>query len=216
MSCHLYFLGFSGGSVVKNLPANAGDVGSIPGLGKSPGVGNGNLPSFLAWEIPWTEAPGRLQSMGSQRGRHDLAFGEDLYFLVFYIKLSFSNFLLHRNLGIPGGKSINTKTCAFVSEVIKINHRSFLFSTKFQEEKHLENIDCYWRSLLSIHDKKNQIILGQEYVVLRSLLGNNLSVISGWKRWVAMVSYSAQIEFHLATLIFVVIFPLFMKYHKQQ
>ena len=35
-------LGFPGGSVVKNLPANAGDVGSIPGLGRSPGEGNGN------------------------------------------------------------------------------------------------------------------------------------------------------------------------------
>ena len=32
----------SGGSVVKNLPANAGDTGSIPGLGSSPGEGNGN------------------------------------------------------------------------------------------------------------------------------------------------------------------------------
>ena len=36
-------LGFSGGVVVKNLPANAGDAGSIPGLGRSPGGGNGNL-----------------------------------------------------------------------------------------------------------------------------------------------------------------------------
>ena len=35
-------LGFPGCSVVKNLPANAQDVGSIPGLGRSPGVGNGN------------------------------------------------------------------------------------------------------------------------------------------------------------------------------
>ena len=34
--------GFSGGTVVKNLPANAGDTGSIPGLGRSPGVGDGN------------------------------------------------------------------------------------------------------------------------------------------------------------------------------
>ena len=41
-----YVNGFPGGSVVKNLPANAGDtgdVGSIPGSGRSPGVGNGNL-----------------------------------------------------------------------------------------------------------------------------------------------------------------------------
>ena len=34
-------MGFTGGSVVKNLPANAGDMGSIPGLGRSPGEGNG-------------------------------------------------------------------------------------------------------------------------------------------------------------------------------
>ena len=34
--------GFPGGSVVKNLPANAGDMGSIPGLGRSPGERNGN------------------------------------------------------------------------------------------------------------------------------------------------------------------------------
>ena len=33
---------FPGGSVVKNSPANAGDSGSIPGLGRSPGEGNGN------------------------------------------------------------------------------------------------------------------------------------------------------------------------------
>ena len=36
------YLGFPGGSVVKNPPANAGDTGSIPGLGRSPGEGNGN------------------------------------------------------------------------------------------------------------------------------------------------------------------------------
>ena len=34
--------GFPGGSVVKNLPANARDTGLIPGLGRSPGEGNGN------------------------------------------------------------------------------------------------------------------------------------------------------------------------------
>ena len=49
--CNSFFLslliivieaGFPGGSVVKNPPANAGDVGLIPGLGRSPGKGNGN------------------------------------------------------------------------------------------------------------------------------------------------------------------------------
>ena len=43
-------LGFPGGSVVKNLPANAGDVGSIPGLGRSPGVGNGDQLQYSCLE----------------------------------------------------------------------------------------------------------------------------------------------------------------------
>jgi len=39
-------------------------MGLILGLGRFPGEGNGYLSSILAWEIPWTEEPGRLQSMG--------------------------------------------------------------------------------------------------------------------------------------------------------
>ena len=43
---HTYW-GFPGSSVVKNPPANAGDVGSIPELGRSPEEGNGNTPGLL-------------------------------------------------------------------------------------------------------------------------------------------------------------------------
>ena len=60
--------------VVKNLPVNAGDirgVGSIPGSGGSPGGGHATHSSILAWRTPWTEEPGRLQSIGSHRVRHD-------------------------------------------------------------------------------------------------------------------------------------------------
>ena len=58
--------------MVKNLPANAGDMGLTPrSLGRSPGEGNGNLSSFLAWENPWPEEPSGLQSMGAQRVGHD-------------------------------------------------------------------------------------------------------------------------------------------------
>ena len=59
--------GFPGGSVVKDLPASAGNTGLIPVLGRSPGKRNGNPLSILAWKIPWTEKPDSLQSMGSQR-----------------------------------------------------------------------------------------------------------------------------------------------------
>ena len=51
-SPHPKMWGFPGGSAVKNPPANAGDVGLIPGLRRSPGEGNGSPLNILAWEIP--------------------------------------------------------------------------------------------------------------------------------------------------------------------
>ena len=54
---------FPGGSDGKASACNVGDPGSILSLGRSPREGNGN-PFQLAWKIPWTEEPGRLQSMG--------------------------------------------------------------------------------------------------------------------------------------------------------
>ena len=58
--------GFPGDAVIKNPPAHAGDMGSIPGPGRSPGVGNATHSSILAWKLSWTEEPGGLQSMGLQ------------------------------------------------------------------------------------------------------------------------------------------------------
>ena len=55
--------------MVKSSPVSAGDsggMGLIPGLGRSPGKGMATHSSVLAWEIPWTEEPGGLQSVGSQ------------------------------------------------------------------------------------------------------------------------------------------------------
>ena len=63
--------GFPGGSNGKEPACNAEDLGLIPELGRSPGKGNGNPLSILAWKIPWTEEPGGLPSMGSQTVRHD-------------------------------------------------------------------------------------------------------------------------------------------------
>ena len=57
--------GFPSRWVVKNPPANAGDAGSIPGSGKSPGVGNGNpLQEYSCLEYSMEEKPGGLQLMG--------------------------------------------------------------------------------------------------------------------------------------------------------
>ena len=51
-------LGFPGGSVVKDLPANAEDTVSTPGLGRSPEEKMATHSSLLVWRIPWTEEPG--------------------------------------------------------------------------------------------------------------------------------------------------------------
>ena len=60
--------------VVKNLPANAGDVrdaGLRPGLGRCPGGGHGHPLQYSSWRIPWTEEPGRLLSIGLHRARQN-------------------------------------------------------------------------------------------------------------------------------------------------
>ena len=67
--------GFPVDSVVKNPPANARDAGDaslIPGSGSSLEEEIATHSSILAWRIPRIEQPGGLQSMGSQRVRHDL------------------------------------------------------------------------------------------------------------------------------------------------
>ena len=55
----------------KASVCNAGDPGSIPGLGRSPGEGNGGPLQYSCLENPMDLEPGRLPSMGSQRVGHD-------------------------------------------------------------------------------------------------------------------------------------------------
>ena len=61
------YRGFCGGSDSKESAYNAGDPGSIPESGTSPGEGSGSHSSFLAWKIPWTEEPSGLRFMRLQR-----------------------------------------------------------------------------------------------------------------------------------------------------
>ena len=65
--------GFHGDSDGKEFAYNAGNLGSIPGSGRFLGEKLAIHSITIAWKIPWTEEPGRLQSMGSQRARHDWA-----------------------------------------------------------------------------------------------------------------------------------------------
>ena len=63
--------GFPGGTVIKNLLAGEGDMDLIPGQEDPLEKEMETHSSILAWKIPWTEEPGQLQSMGSQRVRHN-------------------------------------------------------------------------------------------------------------------------------------------------
>ena len=63
----------------KESTCNAGNSVLILGLGRSPEEGWQPTLVFFVWEIPWTEEPGRLQSIESQRVRHDLATKQQLW-----------------------------------------------------------------------------------------------------------------------------------------
>ena len=68
-----YLGDFPGGSDGKESAYNGGAPGLIPGLGRSLREGKCTYSSILAWRILWNEATGELQSMGSQRVRHNWA-----------------------------------------------------------------------------------------------------------------------------------------------
>ena len=59
--------------MVKNLPAMKETVGLIPGLGRSPGEGNGNPLQYSCLENSMERETGRLPSMGSQKAGHSSA-----------------------------------------------------------------------------------------------------------------------------------------------
>ena len=71
MSSSMFLVGFPDGLVVKNLPANSGDMGSIPGLGRSPGGGNGNTLQYSYLGNPMDRGGWWATVHGVTRVRHD-------------------------------------------------------------------------------------------------------------------------------------------------
>ena len=65
-------------SKLQEIVKDRGDVGLIPGSGRSPGERNGNSCQYSCLEIPWTEEPGRLKSGESKRVGHDLATKQEI------------------------------------------------------------------------------------------------------------------------------------------
>ena len=68
------YMGFPGGSAVKNPPANAGDVSSVPGLGRSPGEGNGNPLQYSCLENPMDRGARQAAVHGVAKSRTQLSY----------------------------------------------------------------------------------------------------------------------------------------------
>ena len=113
------YIGFTGGSVVKNLPANAGGSGGsslIPGSGRSPGEGNGNPLKYSCLKISWTVEPGRLQSMGSQRVEHDRGTSLSLSAIVFLYEHIYTVVTFHETDHFTCSANLLNSILRFVSE----------------------------------------------------------------------------------------------------
>ena len=66
-----YLSGKEYNTIQDAIQYNTRDASLIPGSGRFPGEGMATYSSILGWKIPWTEEPGRPQSMGSERVGHD-------------------------------------------------------------------------------------------------------------------------------------------------
>ena len=98
-------LGFPGGSVIKNIPADAAVTGSVPGLGRCPGEGNGKPFQDSCWENPMVRGASQTLVLGvtkSQTGRSDW---------VCTIMATFNIFSCVRSTHVPVGTTGKEPTC---------------------------------------------------------------------------------------------------------
>ena len=104
-------MGFPGVSVVKNLPARQNMW--VQSLGQEDPLDKEmvRVSSILAWKIPWAEEPGILQSMGSQRIRHDLVTKQQNRALERQISFRFLYLPYWLQMGFPGCTSGKELTC---------------------------------------------------------------------------------------------------------
>ena len=84
-------MGFTGGSVVKNPPVNAKDVGSIPGSESNLEKEMATHSCIFAWEITWTEEPGGLHSIHGVTKESDMPATNQQFSLWKILQHSFIN-----------------------------------------------------------------------------------------------------------------------------
>ena len=130
--------------MVKNPPDNAENAGSIPGLGKSPGEGNGNPLQYSCLENPMNRGAGGLQSMGSQKVGHGLAHIHiqihiktcDIILGKYIAKYKKNNILRKDNL------TFRNVCMSFTLVTIIKNDKKYGHLNIFQIKKKFNNIFC--------------------------------------------------------------------------
>ena len=128
-------VGFPAGSDSKEAACNAGDLGSNPGSGRSPGEGNGYPSSILVWRIPRTEEPGGLQSMRLQRVGLDWVINTSLHFCVCCLHTQYLNGISLKARSILSLYLKDLKACSSILFVEWINQLSLTDTPRTQPNK---------------------------------------------------------------------------------
>ena len=140
-----WYLGFPSGSAVKNLPAmQKMQETLVQSLGWKgfPGGGHDNPLQYLAWRIPWTEEPGRLQSIGSQRVGH---YGSNLEHMPkWYLGEGFM-FRVPGKISLPGGQY--PEACSASHNLLR-----FFWQKKTNPQWASKSEKTHTVSLLEIHN----------------------------------------------------------------
>ena len=94
-------MGLSAGSAVKNLPASAGDAGSIPGLGRSPGKENGNTLQYFCLGNPTDRGACRATVHRSQRVEHNLVTEEQKQIYIHRTVFDLGTYSMDKDFSFP-------------------------------------------------------------------------------------------------------------------
>ena len=124
------------GTVVKNLPANAGhagDAGSIPGSARAPEEEMETHSRILAWEIPWIEEPNGLQSIGLQRVGHNWATEHEYMFLSKHLGVEWLSLIIGVHISFKENVKLFFKLVVHPWELcmeFQLSHFFFFFFAK--------------------------------------------------------------------------------------
>ena len=183
-------MGFPGGARAKYLPVNAGYMW-IQSLGQEDPLEKGMAThsSILAWRIPWTEVPGRLQSMGSQSRT----------------QLKQLNTHTHTRNGIQSRISL---TKYFLKDYTWLKNKGSTITTKWEKQSHWTGNVTVQRSWIYSYLwsscgqvlRNNEEILAYHQTFNVKFLGHSSDLFSKWNKMLCLVDGRVVIWIYLQHL----------------